>query len=65
MLRNVVAHLRRQDWTAVFIELVVVVVGVAAFAVHDIVQSWIVRRCKHDSKPDRIASAVIPRGEFE
>jgi hypothetical protein len=28
MLRHVIAHLRRQDWTAVFIELVVVVVGV-------------------------------------
>lgn len=28
MLRHVIVHLRRQDWTAVFIELVVVVVGV-------------------------------------
>jgi hypothetical protein len=28
MLRHVIAHLRRQDWTAVCIELVVVVVGV-------------------------------------
>ena len=28
MLRHVISHLRRQDWTAVFIELVVVVVGV-------------------------------------
>lgn len=28
MLRHVIAHLRRQDWTAVFIELIVVVVGV-------------------------------------
>jgi hypothetical protein len=28
MLRHVIAHLRRQDWTAVAIELVVVVIGV-------------------------------------
>ena len=28
MLRHVIAHLRRQDWTAVAIELVVVIVGV-------------------------------------
>lgn len=28
MLRHVIVHLRRQDWTAVFIELVVVIVGV-------------------------------------
>ncbi|SRR5579885_2055402 len=28
MLRHVISHLRRQDWTAVFIELIVVVVGV-------------------------------------
>ncbi|HET6912704.1 MAG TPA: DUF6090 family protein [Rhodanobacteraceae bacterium] len=28
MLRHAIVHLRRQDWTAVFIELVVVVVGV-------------------------------------
>ncbi len=28
MLRHVIAHLRRQDWTAVCIELVVVVIGV-------------------------------------
>jgi len=28
MLRHVISHLRRQDWMAVFIELVVVVVGV-------------------------------------
>src|SRR5690348_10274508 len=28
MLRHVIVHLRRQDWTAVFIELIVVVVGV-------------------------------------
>lgn len=28
MLRHVITHLRRQDWTAVFIELLVVVVGV-------------------------------------
>lgn len=28
MLRRVIVHLRRQDWTAVFIELAVVVVGV-------------------------------------
>ena len=28
MLRHVIVHLRRQDWTAVFIELAVVVVGV-------------------------------------
>lgn len=28
MLRHVITHLRRQDWTAVFIELIVVVVGV-------------------------------------
>lgn len=28
MLRHVISHLRRQDWTAVFIEMVVVVVGV-------------------------------------
>lgn len=28
MLRHVIVHLRRQDWMAVFIELVVVIVGV-------------------------------------
>jgi hypothetical protein len=28
ILRHVISHLRRQDWTAVFIEMVVVVVGV-------------------------------------
>lgn len=28
MLRHVISHLRRQDWTSAFIELVVVVVGV-------------------------------------
>ena len=28
MLRHVISHLRRQDWTAVAVELVVVVLGV-------------------------------------
>lgn len=28
MLRHVISHLRRQDWTAVFVELFVIVVGV-------------------------------------